>query len=323
VEPHVTGAVLNRNAAYLHAASEGVGASAFITDYANAFNFRAAKVTDPRRFVVVRFHNECRNVKHFMDLMAKYLKAPLTSTELRFRSADNLASALLGRAQLAGVCCIAFDHLSRVDHAVRRAIADLMILSDPIYDVQLEPEYAAPGFKMGIVLVDHLPPEEMFAAAPEVLPRLTGNVAVYPTYENVEVVADAVRQARIGLETFDLGNAEDRLLAEHILEESNGLVVRIASILSVMDYVARRANINRPTLDCFFAATKGYRKLYTAREYAIPDISDNVFYSIVAKRVKRVCKRPLKSADLREKRNAIGMADRERRRMLRHSHGSA
>lgn len=338
VRPAMMGAlssIENGTHMYLRGSCLGVGTSIFAVDFANSFNARTSEVGDPRRMGVVRVGQGSTSLGKFLDQLARYFKVPISTTELRFRGPTVLAQRVLAGARMAGISCLAIDHMSKASTPIRQLIEDLIYATDPRYDVRLEPdEFGLSDWKVGFLLIDHAPAEVIFREAPKVLEFLNGREVVLPPYKTVEEVCEALRQSEIGLEDCDPADGEDALFAQTLLEKTDGLPANIEPLLQVVDLVARHAGRERPDLPCLEAALQGWRQFVDVTEYREIGRPQTPFYAVMARRVERIKSSPPdlggsgsmdragKPASLKEKRQARGMARREQAKMLRHDHGA-
>lgn len=251
---------------FLRGESLGVGASTLAADFARAFNTTARERRDPRRAAYLTLTADCATVPRFLDALALALRAPLTATELRLRAPEYIATRLRVACQHQGITTITIDHVSKAGPKVRELIGGLMCAFDPNYTVALDPHdpLDAPS-RIGFVLVDHHPPEVLFRSQPEVLLLLDGQTAVLRRYRRPEEVAEALRQAGIGLDDFDLADPEDAETAALVLEQTRGLAVLMAPLLALIDQVARQHS-QRPSPAFVHAVLPYVRRLRAHRE---------------------------------------------------------
>jgi hypothetical protein len=255
-------AVVNGGRLYLQGATLGVGASYLAIDYARAFNQESRRKGLPQRLLYARFAHGTKTIAHVMDTLGAQLKAPLTNAEIRFRSSHQWALRVLGGAALQRAVGIILDHVYLLPANVRAALATLFFLTDPNYsvDVDAEPDASACR-RVGIILVDHTLPETLFRTVPEVLLQLQGHHVVLQPYTTVEQVAEAVRQAGIGLSDLSLKNANDREIATTVLRESDGLPAHMGPLFELIDLVAYASKVRRPTPEIVAAALPFHRKM--------------------------------------------------------------
>jgi hypothetical protein len=254
--------VVNHGRLYLQGERLGVGASMMASDYARAFNTRATQHCDPRRMAYVQIRSGLSNPLKLLDALCEHVRAPLSISEIRFRSTETLARRFVEGTRALRICTLVFDHVHHASPSVLRMLADLMFASDPQYQVPLEPdEHDMSIPRLGFLLVSHVAPEVVFGSVPEVLHLLEGEHAVLTPYSSPDVTAEAIRQAGIGLNDLDLTTLDDCLIAQVAHELTQGLVDQLHPFLRLVDAVARRNSVHRPTLEVFATALPFHRHL--------------------------------------------------------------
>lgn len=262
LDRRLAAAVTNRGRLYLQGERLGVGASTLASDFARAFNVRAAMRGDPRRIAYVQIRSGLNNPLKLLDSLCEHVRAPLSISEIRFRSTETLARRFVEGARALRICTLIFDHVHYGSATVLRMLADLMFASDPHYQVPIEPdEYDSIVPRLGFILVSHVAPEVVFGNVPEVLHLLEGEHAVLAPYASAEVTAEAIRQAEIGLQDLDLTTLDDCLIAQVAHDLTQGLADQLHPFLRLVDAVARRNGIHRPTLEVFMTALPFHRHL--------------------------------------------------------------
>jgi hypothetical protein len=254
--------VVNHGRLYLQGERLGVGASILTSDYARAFNARTAMCRDPRRIAYVQIRSGLKNPLRLLDALCQHVRAPLSISEIRFRSTETLARRFIEGIRVFRVCTLIFDHVHHASAPVLRLLSDLMLASDPQYQVPIEPdEYDLGVPRLGFVFVSHVAPEVVFGNVPEALHLLEGEHAVLAPYRSADVTAEAIRQAGIGLDDLDLTALDDCLVAQVAHDLTQGLVDQLHPFLRLVDAVARRNGIRRPTLEVFMTALPFHRHL--------------------------------------------------------------
>lgn len=327
----------NGDRLFLQGAALGVGASTLAADYARSFNHTAQSARDPRRAAYLSLTSACKTPGRFLDSLALALRAPLSQTELRFRSPEHIAARLRVACQRQGISTITIDHLGNAGPDVRSLVVGLMREFDPNYSVALDADDPlAFGARIGMVLIDHRPPEVVFRNEPDALVMLGGQVGVLEPYSTPEQVADAMRQAGIGLEDLDLTYAEDEDMVTSILDQTSGLPALMSPMFALIDRLAR-SNRCRPAPEVVEAVSPYMRRLIELRTTPTPDggsrkrvvaarshagetsEADHADVERVAKRTKRAKSASPKSV-LRKKHDQRHLATLEQRDMLRKQH---
>ncbi|MBB4637513.1 hypothetical protein [Longimicrobium terrae] len=254
--------VTNRGRLYLQGERLGVGASTLAGDYSRAFNHRAGMHRDPRRIAYMPILSGSRNPVKLLDALCEIIRAPLSVTELRFRSVETLARRFVEGIRAHRVCTIIFDHIHHCSRDVLQMIGELMLVSDPSYRVPLElDEYDSMVPRLGFVLVTHNPPETLLGPVPELLHLLEGEHAVLRPYASAAVTAEAIRQSGIGLQDLDLTTLDDALMAQVAHEVTQGLIDQLLPFLRLIDAITRYGGLRRPTLEAFKTALPFHRHL--------------------------------------------------------------
>jgi hypothetical protein len=250
----------NRERLFVQGAAVGVGASVFMADYCRAFNLRCREMGDPRRVAHLALLTGTTE-RRFLEALCSAVQAPLTAAEARYSSPRALGERIVAQAERLRLIAIVIDHLHNANEPCRSLVGDLMMALDPLYSVPLEVEDALPRNRLGIVLVDHQAPESLFRDQPEVLALLQGACVVLPPYTSVDSVADFMRQADVGLQDLDLSDEADRLMAERVLEATDGLVASMAGLLRLVDLVGVTTGGYRPDLAVVDAALEHHRRM--------------------------------------------------------------
>lgn len=252
----------NGSRLYVEGACLGVGASTLACDYARAFNFTAGQYSDGRRVLYARFEPGTDSIPKFYDTLGLCLRAPLTATEVRFRGPLHFAARVLSGAVMAGATAIILDHVSATPPKVRNAIATLLRLTDPNYHAPTEiDEFTQEGRRIGIIIVDHVPPERLFANAPDVLLLLRNRHTVLRPYETPDEVGQAMQQAGIGLEDFDISHPEDFAMAASVLEKTRGLPAQMTPFFELIGSVTQLSGGMRPTPELLDQVLPMYRSM--------------------------------------------------------------
>jgi hypothetical protein len=262
LDRRLAAAVTNRNRLYLQGERLGVGASTLVGDYSRAFNVRAAAHRDPRRIAYAPILSGSNNPVKLLDALCERVRAPLSITELRFRSIETLARRFVEGIRALRVCTIVFDHLHHASPGVLQMIGELMLVSDPAHQVPFEPdEYGLMVPRLGFILISHEQPEVLLGPVPELLHLLGGEHVVLRPYASAAVTAEAIRQSDIGLDDLDLATLDDALMAQVAHGVTGGLIDQLYPFLQMVDSVARRNELRRPTLDAFMTALPYHRQL--------------------------------------------------------------
>lgn len=262
--------VVNGWPLFLQGASLGVGASTLAADFARAFNTRAAAARDPRRVLYVRLLPRCRKPKDLLDAILTALHAPVTHTELRFRSNNSLVLRLFMTAVLARVAVIVVDHVANTTDDVRAFLGELLQVMDPTYHVPLDPADRLLASRVGLVLVDDQPPEVLFRQVPQALLGLRGRFGVLEPYTTVEQVGQALRLADVGMDDWDPADPDDLETAQLILQCTSGLVAQMNPFLSLLDRLSKRARV-RPCPETVHAVLPYHREM--VRLMSLPTIA--------------------------------------------------
>jgi hypothetical protein len=263
-------AYANSDHLYLRGAALGVGASTLARDYADAFNETARAARVPRRAAYLNLVGEYTTEAKLLDALSVTLRARISTTELRHRGPGYLAARVRAAAHRQHVVVLTIDHVNKLGPKCRDLLAGLLVEFDPANTVSLDDDPLAGGERVGFVLVDHRPAERLFSAHPDVMALLAQRSAVLPPYTTVEQVAEAMRQAGIGLDDLDLGDANDRDMAAKVFEDTNGLAVLMADYLALIDQLARWQGC-RPTPAIVYKALPLVRRLVELRGVPVPD----------------------------------------------------
>ena len=235
-------AVVNSSPLYLQGAASGVGSSVLAAEYARQFNAAAHANGDPRRVLYVKLARDTKSFPQFLDALALALRAPLRHAEIRLRSNNYLAARIRAAALQARVVAFVFDHVRHLAPGTRGVIASLLEAFDPLYDVPLDGDPTGPAApRIGAIIVDHLPPEELFEDHPDAVGHLRGRHCVLQPYTTCRQMAEAMEAADIGLapNTLDLDDADDRAMVARVLELTSGLAVQLNPFLARLAAIAR------------------------------------------------------------------------------------
>jgi hypothetical protein len=255
-------AVMNGERLFLHGTALGVGASTFVADYARAFNFTCKMRGDPRRIAHLSLAHGTTTVRGFLEALCNAVQSPLTPSEARLSSPLSLGKRIIAQADRRRVCAFVIDHVHHASDGMRSAIGDLMMATDPTYSVPLEIDEDTPTrSRISIVLVDHEPPEKLFVRQPEVLTLLQGAYAALRPFNTAEEVAEALRQADVGLDDLDLADKEDLEITKLILNASGGLMSNMAGLLRLIDLYATMHGGYRPDLELVNGALAHHRRM--------------------------------------------------------------
>ncbi len=262
VDKRFAAAVQNRECIYVRGAQRRVGVTSFLCDYARSYNYYAARVGDPRRIAYVKLPRGLSSGTKFLDEVGAGVRASLSISELRFRGTGTIAGRIIDTLRLYRVSVLILDHIQLLPASARTLISDLADKANPVHAVPLElGEYAELQPRIGIVVAGDKDPADIFTKPEETLPYLLATEIVYPSYQTAEDVADALRRSDIGLEDLDAARFDDALLAQYVLELTNGQIHLISRLLQVVDWLARVNRVTRPTLDLFTAAAPFDREL--------------------------------------------------------------
>lgn len=250
---------------YLQGAAHGVGASFLALRYAEQFNRSAAAVGDARNAALVRILPKTRTLRHFFDALALGLRAPLTSSELRFRSSAYLAQRVLGAAAQRRTVCLVLDHVHYLEADGREVLAELINVLNPDQHLH-DPETGARPFpRVGLILVSHERHDVLFRDQPNTATSLEGRVAHLPPYTTIEQVGEALELADIGVGRFDPEDEDDRAMAAKVLESTSGLAELMNPFFARMRMIARRKQV-RPNAAVAHAVVPYQRRLVELRE---------------------------------------------------------
>jgi hypothetical protein len=261
VQTRLANTIRNGERLFLHGAALGVGASVFTVDYVRAYNFTCRDRGSPDRIAHIQLCKGISTVRQFLEALCHSVQSHPTLLELRLASTLTLGRRILAQAERLRLTAIMIDHVHLGSDAVRSAIGDLMMVMDPAYDAPLEIDDHPPRRRIGIVLISHEPPERLFFHEPQVLALLQGAYEALRPYTTVEAITEALQQAGIGLEDMNPGDPEDRLLAERVLEATDGLIANIAGLLRLVDLLCAANGGCRPDLGIVEAALPYHRRM--------------------------------------------------------------
>ena len=255
-------------------------------------------------------------------------------SESRISSPRRVGQRIIAQAERLRLSAIVIDHVHAANNTVRSLIRDLMMTSDPAYAVPLDGEDLPGRRRVGIVLVDHNAPEALFANQTEVLTLLQGAYASLPPYTTVEAVAELMRQADIGLEDLDLRDEEDRLMAERVLETTDGLMSSMAGLLRMVDLLAMASGGYRPELAMVEGALSYHRQMVQLQSSRGADGTASSFHTVACAKPRPAAQNakqptaaskpggtqrgnPAKLKKLKEKSDSRSVAKATQREMLR------
>lgn len=263
--------VKNRQPLYLQGAASGVGTTIFCTDFARGYNQRRSEAGSAERVLYASLEEGTDAPVHFFDTLGLYVKAPLTRTDLRFRSAAYLATKVVAAAARLHAAVLVIDHVQNAGPRVLALIGAILRHADPRNVVSdVSDEYARLTRRIGVVLVSTSRPQVLFRDVPQVLLALKGRHRVLNRYKTIDDVGEALRQARIGLDDLDAeSNDEDRLIATRVLETTAGLPALMHPLFEMIDLVAQ-SNRMRPNGSVINAAL-GYHRRFVDVLRAAPD----------------------------------------------------
>jgi hypothetical protein len=240
IDERLGSTVVNHGRLYLQGSELGVGTTTLVSDYGRAFNYMAGSSGHPQRIAVVRIFSGMSVPVKMLELLCNYMRAPLSIPEIRFRSLETLAERFVFAARQLRVTTIIFDHIHHASGAALRLLGDLMLASDPRLQVPFErDEFGPPAPRLGIVLVSHVAPEDLFSDAEAVLHLLEGSHVVMGRCETATDMSEVLRRAGIGLDDLDLSCMDDALMTQMVLEWTGGLLSLINPLLRVMLSIAR------------------------------------------------------------------------------------
>lgn len=277
--------VLNGAPLYLEGAARGTGSSYLAIQYMSQFNRSAAAVGDARRAVGVKLFSKTRTLRHLFDALALALKAPLTASELRFRSTTYLAQRVLATAAQSRVVCLVLDHVHHLDADALDVLGDLIRLLDPEQQVDDGDGGRRAFARVAVVLVSHKSPEALFLGQPQVADALEGRHAVLRPYTHWEQVGEALERADIGIEQFDPTDDDDRAMARLVLTKTSGLPSQMNPFFARLGRIAQRMKV-RPNARVAEAVLPYHRQLVELRERLADDLPGGREYSV------RVTRRP-------------------------------
>jgi hypothetical protein len=303
----VTGARL-----FLQGESLGVGASTLGATFARSVNLTAGAAGYAHRVLYAPMTRGCSSITKVFDALLLMLRSPLSTTELRSRSPLYHAIRVSHAAQRQHVCAIIVDHVHLLAPEVRQCLATLADALDPARHVPLDiPPDAEVHQRVGLVMIDHTPPELLFRESPEVLLALEGKVVTLRRYRTVEQLGDALRLVDLRLEDLDLMNAADRALTETLLEYSHGLPALLTPLLRLIG--ATMCARARPTPQTIASALPLFRQLLET-QHRVNRYTGEDALQVSAKRPREA--QHATAADATDDRQ-ITNADRHRRRAIK------
>lgn len=262
IDERLGSTVVDHGRLYLQGSQLGVGTTTLVSDYGRAYNYMAGSTGHPQRVAVVRVFAGMTVPAKMLELLCNYMRSPLSIPELRFRSLETLAERFVFAARQLRVTTIIFDHIHHASGAALRLIGDLMLASDPRLQVPFErDEFSPPPPRLGIVLVSHIAPENLFSDAEEVLHLLEGSHVLMGRYETAEDIGEILRRAGIGLDDLDLSCMDDALMAQIVLEWTSGLLSLINPLLRVLLSTTQLEGQLRPSLETLHTALPYHRHL--------------------------------------------------------------
>lgn len=290
---------------FLQGKCSGVGATTLACDFARAFNYRAGVRGDLRRVLYARFESGTNTIPKFYDTLGLCFRAPLTTTEVRFRSPLYFALRVLTGAAMHGATAIILDHLSETPPKVRAGVAALLQLTDPnfVVSADLGAFVQEVRTRIGVMIVDRVPPQRLFRESPRALLLLENRHQVLRPYQTVEEIGEAMRQAGIGLDDLELAVATDHEMAEMVLQKTQGLPAQITPLLGLISTVAHANGARRPTPALIAQALPFHRSLVDV--ISVPVTADDVagerLYGVYASEAPQLPER---------------LTERQRRRMM-------
>lgn len=261
LQKRLASSLLNGERLFLHGTALGVGASIFAVDYVRAYNLTCKDRGRPQRIAHVQLRKGVTTVRQFLEALSHSVQAHPTPSEVRLASPHALGQRILAQAERLRLTAIVIDHVHLASEAIRTAIGDLMMAMDPAYDAPLEIDDRPPRRRIGIVLISHETPEKLFYHEPQVLTLLQGAYEPLRPYTTIEEVTEALQQAGIGLEDMHPDDPQDRLMAERVLEATDGLIVNMAGLLRLVDLLCMANGGCRPDLGIVEAALPYHRRM--------------------------------------------------------------
>jgi hypothetical protein len=169
---------------------------------------------------------------------------------------------ILGAAARQNVTTLMIAQPSKASAPAREVIGALLHRTDPRYHVDLEPHPLGEHARtMGLVLIDHVAPEVLFRASPDVLLQLKNRVAELRPLNSYDEIAEAMRRADIGLDDLDLGDQEDLDMVHTVAAQTQGLMAQLHPLLELIDVIATASGNVRPSPDLVAAALPLYRRM--------------------------------------------------------------
>ncbi|HSU13502.1 hypothetical protein [Longimicrobium sp.] len=319
MDKRFAGVVHNRECVYIRGAQRRVGVTFFLTDYARAFNYRAATIRDPRRIAYVQLSSGLRSEAKFLDQLCTSIRTSLKTTELRFRATGTIVRRIIDTLRLYRVSVLILDHVQLLPPAPRAVIADLIQQASAEHATPLElDEYEGLHPRIGVVVAGHGAPERVFNAPGETLGYLLPSELVFPTYGTADDVADALRKSEIGLGDLDSSHFDDALLAQYVLELTEGRIDLISQLLPIIDLVARLNGAERPTLAIFAAAASFDQALRQRMLNRADPVPDRHGWGDVERRAQAYMAGepvPLRARTVTERDESSAMANRGRKRL--------
>ena len=257
-------AIAGGRSVYLQGACVGVGASILGADTRRAFNLLCAERGDPRRIARLDITRGVKSEKDMLESLCDMVQSRLSISERKLRSTRFIVRRVLQGAQDLHLSAIIIDHVHKAEPRALAVIADLIRHSNPDYGDALDDTGSPlPGNRVGIILIDHHEPETIFGHDEcfDVLPLLQGNYACLKPYEALTEIADALREADIGLNDVNPADPVDQDLLKEVLEATDGLVVNMVGLLEKVDILARNSGIVRPNLDVVLGALAFHRRM--------------------------------------------------------------
>lgn len=261
LQKRLASSLQNGERLFLHGTALGVGASVFAVDYVRAYNLTCKDRGRPQRIAHVQLRKGVTTVRQFLEALCHSVQSHPTPSEVRLASPLALGQRILAQAERLRLVAIVIDHVHLASEAVRTAIGDLMMATDPAYDAPLEIDDRPPRRRIGIVLISHETPEKLFSHEPQVLTLLQGAYEPLQPYTTVEKVTEALQQAGIGLEDMNPEDPDDRLMAECVLEATDGLIANMAGLLRLVDLLWMANGGCRPDLGIVEAALPYHRRM--------------------------------------------------------------
>lgn len=251
---------VNHKVLAFQGAAIGVGATQFLVDYANTYNYTAEQWGMPHRIVHYDVPPDTKSATKFLEDIAAVVNAPLKPSDFR-HGMRKLTLRIVAAAWSAGLVALFLDHTHRLALPVLEVLSYLIAALDPKKHVrtQFGATPLAPP-RVGLVLASHRPPETLYRDYPELEAQLDGRHTVLPPYTSMAQIAEALQRAGIGLDDFALDSPEGEAIAAQVLKTTDGLTVEMARYLEWVAALARANGRSYPTLVDFVQAPRLHRR---------------------------------------------------------------